>query len=315
MSEPDAVPLPREGEVFFDVRGESRTMRLSWYADSSVAVFSIWQGNRCTGTFRLPFGDLARMVETLQDGPPSRGLDQDPRHPGQPAYANAGPDPGYGYSEPAGYGPQATYAQGPGYGSGPDYETGVAYGEGPGYGYQDRFRAGAGPGDQYYGDYDRPAANAAYGPADRYGAPDYDAGVAPRYVPDVAGQAGYDQQAQDPPHAAPGYAAGSPGYAAGSPVSPGYASAAGYAGPPGYARSRDESADHRHQGGYRGETQFLAAPQGPAGPYYEDAQTAAWHEDQPDPEEQGPSDFPGRRANTGQVTRDWGPATASYRGR
>ncbi len=229
MSEPDAVPLPREGEVFFDVRGESRTMRLSWYADSSVAVFSIWQGNRCTGTFRLPFGDLARMVETLQDGPPSRGLDQDPRHPGQPAYANAGPDPGYGYSEPAGYGPQATYAQGPGYGSGPDYETGVAYGEGPGYGYQDRFRAGAGPGDQYYGDYDRPAANAAYGPADRYGAPDYDAGVAPRYVPDVAGQAGYDQQAQDPPHAAPGYAAGSPGYAAGSPVSPGYASAAGYA--------------------------------------------------------------------------------------
>ena len=71
MSEPDAVPLPREGEVFFDVRGESRTMRLSWYADSSVAVFSIWQGNRCTGTFRLPFGDLVRMVETLQAGPPS----------------------------------------------------------------------------------------------------------------------------------------------------------------------------------------------------------------------------------------------------
>lgn len=69
MSEPDAVPLPRAGEVFFDVRGEARSMRLSWYADSAIAVFSIWQGNRCTGTFRLPFGDLARMVETLQAGP------------------------------------------------------------------------------------------------------------------------------------------------------------------------------------------------------------------------------------------------------
>ncbi len=97
MSEPDAVPLPREGEVFFDVRGESRTMRLSWYADSSVAVFSIWQGNRCTGTFRLPFGDLVRMVETLQAGRRRESADHADRIP---RYANAQPDPGYGY--PAG---------------------------------------------------------------------------------------------------------------------------------------------------------------------------------------------------------------------
>ncbi len=123
MSEPDAVPLPREGEVFFDVRGESRTMRLSWYADSSVAVFSIWQGNRCTSTFRLPFGDLARMVEALQAGPPSREPD---RHQGEPAYANADSDPGYGYPEPPGYGDQASYAGAPGYGSGPHYATGPA---------------------------------------------------------------------------------------------------------------------------------------------------------------------------------------------
>ncbi len=45
-------------------------MRLSWYANSMVAVFSIWQGNRCTGTFRLPLADLDRMVRTLQAGPP-----------------------------------------------------------------------------------------------------------------------------------------------------------------------------------------------------------------------------------------------------
>ena len=72
MSASDAAPLPRLGEVFFDVRGSSRSMRLSWYADTDVAVFSIWQGGMCTGTFRLPMGDLARMIEILQRGPDSR---------------------------------------------------------------------------------------------------------------------------------------------------------------------------------------------------------------------------------------------------
>jgi hypothetical protein len=44
-------------------------MRLSWYADTGVAVFSIWQGGMCTGTFRLPIGDLPRMIEILERGP------------------------------------------------------------------------------------------------------------------------------------------------------------------------------------------------------------------------------------------------------
>lgn len=69
MSSPDAAPLPRAGEVFFDVRGSSRCMRLSWYADTGVAVFSIWQGAQCTGTFRLPLAELPRMAEALRSGP------------------------------------------------------------------------------------------------------------------------------------------------------------------------------------------------------------------------------------------------------
>lgn len=75
MSASDAAPLPRLGEVFFDVRGSSRTMRLSWYADTGVAVFSIWQGGMCTGTFRLPIDDLPRMIEVLQRGPHDNGRD------------------------------------------------------------------------------------------------------------------------------------------------------------------------------------------------------------------------------------------------
>jgi hypothetical protein len=48
-------------------------MRLSWYADTGVAVFSIWQGGRCTGTFRLPIEDLPRMIDILERGPQGRG--------------------------------------------------------------------------------------------------------------------------------------------------------------------------------------------------------------------------------------------------
>src|SRR6516162_2131021 len=91
MSASDAAPLPRLGEVYFDVRGESRSMRLSWYADTGVAVFSIWQGGTCTGTFRLPIADLPRMVEALQHG---RGGQRGGQQRGP------GPEPGTGYSEP-----------------------------------------------------------------------------------------------------------------------------------------------------------------------------------------------------------------------
>src|SRR5450755_2634038 len=88
MSASDAAPLPRLGEVFFDVRGSSRSMRLSWYADTGVAVFSIWQGGMCTGTFRLPIGDLHRMVETLRSGPGARSGDIS-----QAAEPRQGPEP------------------------------------------------------------------------------------------------------------------------------------------------------------------------------------------------------------------------------
>ena len=88
MSASDAAPLPRLGEVFFDVRGNSRSMRLSWYADTGVAVLSIWQGGMCTGTFRLAIADLPRMVQTLQRGPDG----QQPGWDGEaPSQAFAGP--------------------------------------------------------------------------------------------------------------------------------------------------------------------------------------------------------------------------------
>src|ERR1700759_5191135 len=68
MPASDTGHLPRLGESFFDVRGGSRSMRLSWHGDNGVAVFSIWQGGTCTGTFRLPPGELTRLVDSLSRG-------------------------------------------------------------------------------------------------------------------------------------------------------------------------------------------------------------------------------------------------------
>ncbi|HVB43422.1 MAG TPA: hypothetical protein VNF47_12045 [Streptosporangiaceae bacterium] len=160
MSEPDAVPLPRGGEVFFDVRGDARSMRLSWYADSSVAVFSIWQGPRCTGTFRLPFKDLARMVAVLQSGP----------RPDQASTGSADhgyPEHGYqehGYQE-QGY-PATSYL--PGYDDGPARQEVPPYGT-PGYG--DHGYSDQPYGDQPYGDHGFGDPNYS---GQGYSFPDYD---------------------------------------------------------------------------------------------------------------------------------------------
>src|ERR1700689_1104261 len=75
MSASDAAPLPRLGEVFFDVRGSSRSMRLSWYANTGIAVFSIWQGGTCTGTFRLPLDDRPGVAAPLGGGLPAAPAD------------------------------------------------------------------------------------------------------------------------------------------------------------------------------------------------------------------------------------------------
>ena len=138
MSASDAAPLPRLGEVYFDVRGESRSMRLSWYADTGVAVFSIWQGGTCTGTFRLPIADLPRMIETLQRGPhgdarEAGGPHDDPRATELHGTADSQGRAGHGAGQ---YGTGGDYGSGdyrsterhdvPGHDLGPEPDTGYS---------------------------------------------------------------------------------------------------------------------------------------------------------------------------------------------
>jgi hypothetical protein len=168
MSASDAAPLPRLGEVFFDMRGDSRTMRVSWYADTGVAVFSIWQGDTCTGTFRLPIPELPRMVEALTKGPP-----------GQAGSGSRAGGPARQQADPA----APTTAMGPG---------GVpAPGSGESAGYP-RVAPGGGYPDPSPGPYQDSSAHHGYGAQDGgYGA------AAPAGYQDDPPTAGYTGSSPD----------------------------------------------------------------------------------------------------------------------
>src|SRR6185437_14707255 len=132
MSTTEPAPLPRLGEVFFDVRSKARSLRISWYSDTGVAVLSIWQGGTCTGSFRLPMGDVPRLIAALQAGPPAAegpgavsaqygsaggGAARGPAGPGKPPAGGSPLYPGGAAAPP--YADQAPVpAAGP-YGGGP----------------------------------------------------------------------------------------------------------------------------------------------------------------------------------------------------
>jgi len=324
MSEPDAVPLPREGAVFFDVRGEARSMRLSWYADSAVAVFSIWQGNRCTGTFRLPFGDLARMVETLQSGPPSRAADPMPRQLGSAAFA----------------GPREAYPV-----------TASHRGPAPGYAdqadYQARGQSRAAPTQPRRARYQDANANLVAEPVRRGNAPGYsdhryqDESLPPAAYPDrYSGATGYPD-----PHMPAGYPAAEPG-GRGRPSSPDYQGAPRYPstgqyyGEGNYQREYEDAAGYSGQGGYSGAGDDVSAggytdPLGyrdgpnyqqaaPAPEYSQPAGAAQWLAAPTGGHEPGRAGAAGtaagdpRAAQSPQVRgdhqdSDWEAATAAYR--
>nr|BFE81221.1 hypothetical protein GCM10020093_038220 [Planobispora longispora] len=62
----EVVPLPSFGEVFFDERGQKRVLRVTWH--EGTLVLSLWRGEMCTASFRMPMDDVARLVDTLDQG-------------------------------------------------------------------------------------------------------------------------------------------------------------------------------------------------------------------------------------------------------
>ena len=66
--------MPVEGYLygdrvwFHDERGVVRRMGVSVHPADSTIVISLWQGDACTGTFRMPAEDAARLIATLAYG-------------------------------------------------------------------------------------------------------------------------------------------------------------------------------------------------------------------------------------------------------
>jgi hypothetical protein len=52
---------------FFDSRTPVRRMAVSAHPDEGVVVISLWQGDRCAGTFRLPVQQTPAMIAALAD--------------------------------------------------------------------------------------------------------------------------------------------------------------------------------------------------------------------------------------------------------
>ena len=53
---------------FYDVRTPVRRMAISTHQVEAIAVISLWQGDTCTGTFRLPLAESACVIAALADG-------------------------------------------------------------------------------------------------------------------------------------------------------------------------------------------------------------------------------------------------------
>jgi hypothetical protein len=55
----------RTGTWFADERGVNRRLKVSWHPERRLFVLSVWHEDTCTATFRLPLGEVARLVGVL----------------------------------------------------------------------------------------------------------------------------------------------------------------------------------------------------------------------------------------------------------
>jgi hypothetical protein len=55
--------LPTRRDVFIDERGAG--LRVTWHPEHDVVVLSVWHGDRCAGTFRMPIQDVPRLSGLL----------------------------------------------------------------------------------------------------------------------------------------------------------------------------------------------------------------------------------------------------------
>ncbi|MFP5316760.1 MAG: hypothetical protein ACLGI2_00510 [Acidimicrobiia bacterium] len=58
----------RSGAWFADERGVERRLKVTWHPERRMFVLSVWHRDTCTATFRLPLGEVPRLVRALVEG-------------------------------------------------------------------------------------------------------------------------------------------------------------------------------------------------------------------------------------------------------
>ena len=58
------LPTPRS-RWFADSRG--RSLKATWHAEAEVVVMSLWESDRCVGTFQLPVADAPQLMVLLAE--------------------------------------------------------------------------------------------------------------------------------------------------------------------------------------------------------------------------------------------------------
>ncbi|MDZ5443516.1 hypothetical protein U2F26_12325 [Micromonospora sp. 4G57] len=59
--------MPSFGDLFTDLRGDDRTMRVSYHPDRGAVVVSLWSGTLCRGSFRMPVDDVRKLTALLTE--------------------------------------------------------------------------------------------------------------------------------------------------------------------------------------------------------------------------------------------------------
>ena len=63
-----ARPLPDQGQVFLDARGDDRALRVSWHTEVDLVILSLWRDNVCVGSFRLSVDEVPDLIAMLRAG-------------------------------------------------------------------------------------------------------------------------------------------------------------------------------------------------------------------------------------------------------
>jgi hypothetical protein len=82
--------------MFLDERGTG--LRVTWHPERDLVVLSVWQGDSCVGTFRMPVRDIPRLSGLLAAAL-GDWVDQSDG-PGPGGAGAGGPGPGASYGVP-----------------------------------------------------------------------------------------------------------------------------------------------------------------------------------------------------------------------